>query len=269
VGVPVDGAGIDQDALGRTLERDRPKVLAVTPNFQNPTGATMSHAARQTVVRLARAFNAVLIESDIYGPLRYTGQALPSLKQLDDSGDTIQLGSFSKVAFPGLRVGWVIAPRALAAALASAKQWSDLHSDHLAQAILLRFAESGRLARHRDRMIEAGAARLQAALEACADHLPPGSRLTRPEGGMNLWVRLPEPLDAAALLPRIREQGVSYLPGHYFAVSRQDPGGLRLCFAGVTPENIRRGIAIIGSAASEQLRRGASSNKQEPVLALV
>jgi DNA-binding transcriptional MocR family regulator len=86
---------------------------------------------------------------------------------------------------------------------------------------------------------------------------------------MNLWVRLPEPLDAASLLPRVREQGVSYLPGHYFAVTRQDPGGLRLSFAGLTPEEIRRGIAILGSVASEQLRRGAGSNKQEPVLALV
>ena len=221
------------------------------------------------VVRLARAFNAILIESDIYTALRYRGDALPSLKQLDGTGDVVQLGSFSKVAFPGLRVGWAIAPRALAAALAEAKQWSDLHSDQLSQAILLRFAESGKLEAHGRRMRESGAARLTAALDACAEYLPPGSRFTRPEGGMNLWVRLPEPLDAGELLTRVNQQGVTYLPGRYFAVTRTEPGGLRLSFAGLAPAEIRRGIAVIGAVASEELRRGGTRGIPEPAMALV
>ena len=269
VGVPVDADGIDTSALTRVLERDRPKVLVVTPSFQNPTGATMPIPARETVVRLARAFNTILIESDIYTALRYRGEALPALKELDSTGDVVQLGSFSKVAFPGLRVGWVIAPRPLASALAEAKQWSDLHSDQLSQAILLRFAESGRLEAHGKRMRESGAMRLTAALQACEEYLPAGSRFTRPEGGMNLWVRLPEPLDAGELLTQVNRQGVTYLPGRYFAVGRNEPGGLRLSFAGLAPEEIRRGIAVIGAVASDELRRGGPGRIPEPAMALV
>src|SRR5206468_106115 len=98
-----------------------------------------------------------------------------------------------------------------------------------------RFAESGRLAAHGARMLDAGAERLRAVLAACARHLPPGSRYTRPQGGMNLWVRLPEPLDAGELLARAQRENVAYLPGKYFAVSRFEPGALRLSFAGLTP----------------------------------
>src|SRR5205814_495752 len=137
---------------------------------------------------------ALLVENDIYGELRYAGDPLPLLKQLDAAGGTVLLRSFSKLAFPGLRVGWVIGPRPLIDRLTAIKQWSDLHTDQLSQAVLLRFAESGRLAQHRARVLRTGGERLRAALSACERHLPAGSRWTRPEGGMNLWVRLPEPL---------------------------------------------------------------------------
>jgi 2-aminoadipate transaminase len=269
VGVPVDGSGVDADALAAVLDHDRPKLLVLTPSFQNPTGGTMPLAAREAVVRLARVRNVIVIESDIYGKLRYEGEPLPTLKQMDPTGDVIQLGSFSKIAFPGLRVGWVIAPRPLASAIAQAKQWSDLHSNQLAQAILLRFAESGMLEAHRRRMIAAGTERLHAVLDACRQHLPPGSHTTRPEGGMNLWVRLPEPLDAADLLPRARQEGVAYLPGSYFGVSRIERGGLRLSFAGLPPEEIYRGIEALGKVAAAELRRGGSQEVSEPSIALV
>src|SRR6202040_742120 len=107
------------------------------------------------------------------------------IKQLDSSGDTILLGSFSKIAFPGLRVGWVIGPKNFIARLTEAKEASDLHSDQLSQAVLLRFAESGRLEAHLEKMLAAGGIRLKAILSACAKELPEGSRYTRPEGGMN------------------------------------------------------------------------------------
>ena len=128
----------------------------------------------------------IVIENDIYGPLCYEGEPLAAIKHLDQTGDTILLRSFSKVAFPGLRVGWVIARRALIEELTEAKQWSDLHTDQLSQAVLLRFAESGRLEQHRRRMLVAGGERLQAALEACEQYLPAGAKFTRPRGGMSL-----------------------------------------------------------------------------------
>jgi 2-aminoadipate transaminase len=188
---------------------------------------------------------------------------------MDEGGDVILLKSFSKTAFPGLRVGWVTGPRTLVSRLAEAKQWCDLHTDQLSQAVLLRFAESGRLDAHRARILAAGAQRLAAAVEACAEWLPPGSRFTRPQGGMNLWVSLPEPLDSAELLPRAQRNGVSYLPGRYFAVSRPEPGGLRLSFAGLDPERIRAGIKILGNLFSAELERAGQAGQREPAPAMV
>jgi len=185
---------------------------------------------------------------------------------LDDSGDTIHLRSFSKISFPGLRVGWIVAPRPLIARLTEAKQLCDLHTDQFSQAVLLRFAESGRLARHRAHILEEGGARLRAVLSACGDFLPPGSHFTRPRGGMNLWVELPETLDAAELLAPAQRAGISYLPGKYFAVSRQHTNALRLSFAGLTPDEIRKGVAILGQICKEQLK---SAPEQRPALAMV
>jgi 2-aminoadipate transaminase len=136
----------------------------------------------------------------------------------------------------------------------------------LSQAVLLEFAESGRLDAHRARMLEAGAERLAATLEACRQCLPAGTRWTRPEGGMNLWVRLPEPLDAGDLLGRAQREGVAYLPGRYFAVSRLEPPALRLSFAGLTPEQIRNGLAILGRIIAGELENARQDFEPAPAM---
>ena len=146
-GVPVGPEGIDLEALERLLERGHPRLLVVTPNFQNPTGATLPAAARRSVLRLARSAGLVVVENDAYGELRYEGTPLVSLKQLDETGDTVLVRSFSKLTFPGLRVGWVTAPQALAGRLADAKQLAALHTDQLSQALLLRFISQSHLLR--------------------------------------------------------------------------------------------------------------------------
>ena len=269
IGVPVGRDGLDLESLERIIARERPGLLCVTPNFENPTGATMPLARRQALLRITQAAGVVVIENDIYGPLCYEGEPLASMKLLDKTGDTILLRSFSKVAFPGLRVGWVVARRSLIEKLTEAKQWSDLHTDQLSQAVLLRFAESGRLERHRRRMLVAGRERLEAALSACEKYLPSGAKYTRPRGGMSLWIELPEQLDAAELLPHAEREGVTYLPGRYFAVSRPQPNGLRISFAGMTPEEIRSGLAVLGRIFSEALNRAHHTASVTEVAALV
>jgi len=209
------------------------------------------------------------VENDNCGDLVYEGTPEPTLKQPDPGGDTVLLRSYSKLAFPGLRVGWVIGPARLIAHLAEAKQSSDLHTDHLAQAVLLRFAESGRLKAHWQRVVQAGRERLRAALRGCETHLPAGSRFTRPRGGMNLWVTLPEPLDAAELLPRAVRDGVSYTPGKHFAVGRVDPGALRLSFAQLPPEKIATGIARLGRLFGSALAHAREEARHDPAPALV
>lgn len=268
-GVPVGPDGIEIDAFRAALERERPRLMVVTSNFQNPTGATLPIAARAALLRAAQATGVPLVENDIYGDLRYRGSELPPIKESADGGHVILLRSFSKITFPGLRVGWVLGPRALIARLAQSKQLADLHTDQLSQAVLLRFAESGRMARHRTHMLKAGAERLAAVLAACDRHLPAGSRFTRPQGGMNLWVRLPQPLDAGELLARAHRENVSYLPGRYFAVSHFDPGSLRLSFAGLTPDEIRKGLAALGKIFSRELERARANDPLEPAPAMV
>jgi DNA-binding transcriptional MocR family regulator len=269
IGVPVGAGGVDVVELQTALDRDRPRLIVVTSNFQNPTGATLPIAARAALLRAAQTAGVPLVENDAYGDLRYSGDDLPPIKQSADAGHVVLLRSFSKITFPGLRVGWVLGPRALIARLAQSKQLADLHTDQLSQAVLLRFAESGRMAAHRAHMLQAGAERLAAVLAACERYLPAGSRFTRPRGGMNLWVRLPEPLDAGELLARAHRENVSYLPGKYFAVSRFDPGSLRLSFAGLTPEEIRKGLAVLGAIFSNELERTRSNTMQEPAPAMV
>ena len=269
IGVPVGPQGIDMEHLERVLLRERPRMLVVTPNFQNPTGATIPLSARRSIVEMARESGTVVVENDIYGELRYQGEPLPSLKRLDETGDTILLRSFSKIGFPGLRVGWITAPRPMIARLAEAKQLTDLHTDQLSQAFLLRFAESGRLAAHRAQVIAAGAECLAAVLSACEEFMPAGTRFTRPQGGMNLWVRLPDPLDAAELLPRAERERVTYVPGRFFEVTHREPGGLRLSFAGLSPERIRAGVAILGEVFRSELERQRALRRYEPAPAMV
>jgi len=265
-GVPASAAGMDPAQLERAMERERPRLIVVTSNFQNPTGVTVPLAARRALLDVARRSGVPLIENDAYGELRYSGEPLPALKQLDESGGTVLLRSFSKVSFPGLRVGWALGPKPLIDRLRHAKESADLHTDQLSQAVLLEFAESGRLADHRTRVLRAGAERLAVTLAACRDHLPPGTRWTQPEGGMNVWVRLPEPLDAGELLGRAQREGVSYLPGRYFAVSRLEPGALRLSFAGLEPEQIRTGLAILGKVTKAELEGAARNLEPSPAM---
>jgi DNA-binding transcriptional MocR family regulator len=265
-GLGVTASGIDLDELERVFAQSRATLLVVTPNFQNPTGATMPVEARRHTVDLARRFGAIVVENDIYGALRYEGEPAPSMKSL---GSTILLRSFSKIAFPGMRVGWIIAPRGIIARLAEARQWCDLHTDQLSQAIFLRFAESGALDKHIARVRRAGADRLRAVLDACAAYLPAGTEFTRPSGGLNLWVTLPAPLDAADLLRAAERNNVTYVPGRHFAVSRLQTGALRLSFGSVTSDRIRAGIAMLGRVFAEELEKGRSAMRMEASPALV
>ena len=255
VGVPVGPNGMDLEALERLVERERPRLLAVTSNFQNPTGATLPLAARKALLRITQAAGVVVVENDIYGPLAYEGEPIPPIKRWTKPAIPSCCEVFRKSRFRGLRVGWVIGPRPLIEKLTEAKQWTDLHTDQLSQAVLLRFAESGRLEQHRQRMLAAGRERLHAALEACEKYLPAEAKFTRPRGGMSLWIRLPEPLDAGELLPRAEREGVTYLPGRYFAVSQPQPNSLRISFAGMAPEQIRSGMAVLGRIFQDELER--------------
>ena len=250
VEMPVRPGGLDGEAVARVFERNGPDWAVVTPEFQNPTGTSLDLSTRSRFLKSG----VHLVENDIYGDLRYEGERAPTLKALDPNAGTLLLRSFSKIAFPGLRVGWVIGPKELIRKLAEAKRWCDLHTDQLAQAVLLQFAISGRLAAHRNRVVRSGAERLKAALAACAEHLPAGSEFSRPQGGMHLWVRVPG-VDTGEVAARAQRAGVAYLPGNYFSMTQEHPDCLRLSFAGLPPEQIGKGIALLGKVFKQELAR--------------
>jgi DNA-binding transcriptional MocR family regulator len=262
-GMAMTAEGVDLHSLRRALDAGV-KVVVLTPSFHNPTGTTIPAANRRGIVAMASAAGAIVIENDIYSELAYRETDAPRLKALDPN--VILLGSFSKIAFPGMRCGWVIAPKPVIARLTELKQLADLHTDQLSQAFLLRFAESGRLAAHQQHMIAAGRERLHALEQACRQYLT-GCRYTLPEGGMNLWIDLPRGLDASALRGLAQQAGVDFLPGRYFSISRPLDSGLRLSFAGLDPLAIRRGIEILGKLISDLT--GSRDEAATPTLALV
>lgn len=268
VSVPAGNEGIDLDWLERSLQEAAARLMVLTPTFQNPTGLTMPMSQRRRVLEIAERYGVAVVENDMYSELRYRGEPIPPLKWLDTTGQAILLRSYSKVSFPGLRVGWVIAPRPIIARLAELKQMSDLHSDQLSQAILLRFAQSGELDRHIERTKVAGLERLHAAISCCEKFLPQSAKFTKPDGGMNLWVELPGRLTAEALLDRVEAQGVTFMPGRYFS-DRSQHRGLRLSFGGLSPEQIHKGIRILGETATAMLAERVSQIALDTAVALV
>jgi len=265
IGLPVGEIGLDVEALELALRREHPRMLLVTPDFQNPTGTTLPLEARRRLLELAEGHGVPLVEIAIYRGLRYEGEDIPSLRELDPGPSVIHIGSFSKIAFPGLRVGWVHAPRAVVERLAEAKQWCDLHTDHLSQYLLHEFARSGALEAHRRQVLDAGRERLRAALDAlgnCAGL----ERFTRPQGGMSLWATLRGGLEAERVLETLAGR-VAFLPGSAFAVSRRHAQSFRLSFAGLRPAAIRRGIGILSEAARQA--RAAGERYGAPHMAIV
>jgi 2-aminoadipate transaminase len=264
IGIPTAADGVDLYSLRRAFDAGA-KVLVLTPSFQNPTGGTIPSAHRTSICRMARAAGVVIVENDIYSELACDSLPLPRLKQLDAS--VILLGSFSKVAFPGIRVGWIIAPRPVIARATELKQLADLHTDHLSQACLLRFAESGKLARHRAVVIAAAKEKLRALDQSCRRYLT-GCSWKVPAGGMNMWIDLPAGLDAMALRGLAQQAGIDYVPGRFFSVSRPLDSGLRLSFAGLEPDEIRKGIEILGALIQNAVNARQTRDSQ-PALAMV
>jgi 2-aminoadipate transaminase len=255
--------------LAAAIANEKPALVLLTPSFQNPTGSTLNEAERRALARILKQSNTLLAEIDLYSGLRYRGEALPTLRALEPGLHSLLLRSFSKVAFPGLRVGYLLGPSREVRQLIETRHWVDLHSDQFSQAVLLRFAESGRLAQHQKRMVEAGRLALDAALEACERELPASVHFTRPEGGMNLWLTLPAGMNAEALLPRARQLGINYLPGRFFALQAAADHALRLSFAGLEPAHIREGIARLSKVIREELDRRARNASPDLDLAIV
>jgi 2-aminoadipate transaminase len=241
--VPCDEDGLDPEAVERLVAEHRPKLLYVVPTFHNPTGRTLTEERRRALADVMERTNLWAIEDDPYGELRYAGEASTPLAVLPGAAErTMALSTLSKVAAPGLRIGWVRTPPSLRQPLTIAKQAADLHSSTIDQAATAHWLAHVDLDAHLGRLRHVYRERRDAMLAALPDALPEGSTFNRPDGGMFLWVRLPEGRDATALLPRAIEQQVAYVPGAPFYATTPDPRTLRLSFTTHSPDEIREGM---------------------------
>jgi 2-aminoadipate transaminase len=251
---PGTSLGIDVEALEATLAANRVKLIVLTPDFQNPTGTSMPLDSRRKVLELAARHQVPIVEDHIYARLHSREERVPSLKHLDRSNIVIHIDSFAKVAFPGLRVGWIVAPAAAIERLRVVKQTTDLHTDQLAQAVLAEFLRRGLFAKHVAKMRKVYTSRLAALDEALRKQMPE-ARWTRPEGGMCLWLELPPGFDASELLIHVKERGVLFAPGRYFYVQAPLPNTLRLGFAALDEKQIARGVATVADLLRVEMRK--------------
>jgi DNA-binding transcriptional MocR family regulator len=237
---------LDLALLEDYLVRYRPKLFYTIPTFQNPTGRVMPLQTRRDIIRLAARHRLVIVEDDPYSQLFYGQQPPPSLKQLDNYGGVIYLGTFSKMLIPGLRTGWVTAAPPVINRLAQEKQYVDLHSNNLSQRILHICLEDNLLSEHlkmvRPEYKQRRDAMINAARRYCSAHLD----FSVPEGGFFLWCQLTSQNSASVLLHRAAAAGVSFVPGEAFYPNRSVSNELRLCFATHNEERLVEGMRLLG-----------------------
>jgi len=254
--VPVDADGMQTEHLEAVLKANpKARMIYTVPDFQNPTGVTLSFARRKQLIALANRHDLIVLEDTPYRHIRFSGQNLPTLKSLDTEGRVIHLGSFSKVLVPGLRIGWAVAAPDLLVRLGLLKVAADTQTSTLNMAAASLFLDRHDLAAHIATLQTTYARKKAAMLDAIRQHFPQEITVTDPEGGLFIWASFPEGFDATAFmrdvaLPQAR---VAYVPGASFFPLTPRPNHARLNFSAQSVENIQTGIAALGKALHAHL----------------
>jgi 2-aminoadipate transaminase len=245
--VPTDDAGIIPEAVDELASAENIRFLYVIPNFQNPTGRTLSLERRKELARIAARRNLVIVEDDPYGRIRYRGADIPPIKAFDESGNVVYISTFSKTVAPGFRTGWIVAPKAIRDKLVVAKQASDLHTSSFDQLVLERYLRDFDTEGHVGKVRAAYGERYTVMDDCLKAHMGKGFSWTHPEGGLFLWIEGPEGLDTNRLLPIAIERKVAFVPGADFFPGGGGRNNMRLNFSNAAPDKIREGIARLAS----------------------
>jgi len=257
VSAPVDGQGVDTEALERLIVEHRPKFVYLIPTFGNPSGGLLDLARRKAVLQMAVKYNTLIVEDDPYGDLYFGEAPPPSLLALSSevpgSRDLlVHCGSLSKVLSPGLRVGWMAGPPELLARATMCKQFSDAHTSTYAQATAAHYLRAGRLPETLAKVRAVYAERAQAMALALRQDVGDALDFVPPQGGLFVWARLTgaggKPTHAAEFAQRAIAKGVAFVPGMPFYCAHGDPATLRLSFATAGPDKIREGVARLAQA---------------------
>lgn len=257
ISAPVDGDGVDTDALAALMAEHKPKLVYLIPTFGNPSGATLSLARRKKVLELAVQHNTLVVEDDPYGDLYFGEAPPPSLlalsAQVPGSRELLaHCGSLSKVLSPGLRVGWMIAPPELLAKATMCKQFSDAHTSTFAQATAAQYLKAGRMPATLAHVRQVYAIRANAMGDALRTELGDAISFVQPKGGLFVWAKLTGAggavADGGVLAKRAIEKNVAFVPGAPFFAGQPDHATLRLSFATVGEDKIREGVARLAQA---------------------
>lgn len=263
ISVPSDENGMIMDKLEEAL-RIGPKFIYILPNFQNPSGSTLSLERRKRLILLADQYGVPIVEDDPYGQLRYDGEHIPSVATLDSryrnegdgeyTGNVIYLSTFSKLLAPGLRLAWVIAPPQVIRKLVMTKQAADLHTSSFNQHVAYEVAKGGFLDEHVKVIRATYKERRDVMIEMMEEMFPPEVSWTKPLGGMFLWSKLPANVDAAEILKVAIERKVAFVPGAAFHPNGGGANTMRINFSFSNPDNIRKGITRLGTTLKEALK---------------
>jgi 2-aminoadipate transaminase len=270
VQIECDAEGMRVEELEGVLERlgaegRRPKFVYSVPSFQNPAGVTMSFERRRRLVELARQHELLVVEDNPYGLLRYSGEPLPPLYQLDGGDFVIYIGTFSKILSPGIRLGWAVAPPPVMEKIVLGKQAADLCTSTLTQYFVREYFGEGRWREYIESLVGIYRRRRDVMLESLREHFPAQAAWTEPEGGLFIWATLPSYIDTSDLLAKALREDVAFVPGQAAYVDGRGGSSMRLNFSGVNEDEIREGIRRIGKVISEQVELYGALTGEQPV----
>ncbi len=254
--VETDDEGLVIEALEKSIVKHKPKLIYVIPTFQNPSGRTTTLERRRAIAELAGRYDVMVLEDDPYCELRYTGQALPSIKSFDETGHVIYSNSFSKIFSPGCRLGYVYADKEIVDRMYDIKTATNSLTNVYTQVLCAEFFKRGLYPDHLKRICAIHSERRDALMASLKAQMPSGVKWVQPDGGLFSWVELPGGLSTTELLPEVMAAGATYLPGKQFFAEGQPVADncMRLSFGQIPPEKIEQGVKIMAGVIKNRLK---------------
>ncbi|AUB60135.1 aspartate aminotransferase [Methanobacterium subterraneum] len=244
--VPLLDDGVDTEALEKILKEEEIKLFYSVTSFQNPTGITYSRDKRREVAEILTKHNTILVEDNPYGEIRFMGEDIPPIKSMIP--DSILFGTFSKIVSPGMRMGWIVAPPEVMEKLVTAKQASDLHSNYFTQRVVYQYLQDNNVDNHIQNIRKLYKSQRDQMVQSIREYLPEGVKHTAPEGGMFLWVTLPEGMSSMDLFKLAIKEKVAFVPGETFYTENPETDTMRLNFSNCCEEEIIEGMKRLGTA---------------------
>ncbi len=254
VEVPTDDDGMIMEELEKlTDENENGKFIYVIPDFQNPTGKTWTKERRQKLIEIAKDKDLIIIEDNPYGELRYEGSTVESIKSMDTDDRVVFLGTFSKILSPGIRIGWVCAGEEIMGKYLRVKQRTDVHTNSVTQMELVNFLNNNSIEDHIQELIKLYGNRRDIMVESIKKYFPKEVVVKHPEGGLFLWLELPEGINTSKMLKTSVDKNVGYVPGGAFYPNNRQENTIRLNFSNMKEDDIKKGIKILGDVIKAEL----------------